>query len=204
MSGKRIYGTHSGHTPAVRVGENMQEDHTSLPTLLVTKPHCTCAHQVRKMAGVFLYCLKQAAKPISTDESNCHRRRIEEDQEFYKNWLFPRLEQFYRQQGWPIGDALAAEGTASSGSSNPSNKKKKKSRRSCPSVKRVFKRLKFTRRRDQPPVDVLHPRVGAAFSSHADLLLQPHGAVPCVEQQTHVSCLGFAELVHDGFVRRPR
>eukprot|EP00903_Cladosiphon_okamuranus_P008725 g8357.t1 len=124
---------------------------------------------VRKMAGMFLYCLKQAAKPISTDESNCHRRRIEEDQGFYKDWLLPRFERFYRQKGWAIGDDLAAAGaTSARGSLNPSNKtKKSKSSRSCspfgrkpgPRVKRALKRLKFTRRRDQPPADVHAPQV---------------------------------------------
>lgn len=128
------------------------------------------------MAGMLLYCLKQTAKCIGTDESNCHRRRIEEDEAFYKNWLFPRLERFYRQQGWAIGDGLAAEGTAGRQASepagggpwNPPNKTKTKSRRSCSpfgrkpgsQLKQAFKRLKFTRRRDQPPVDVLHPQVG--------------------------------------------
>lgn len=119
------------------------------------------------MAGMFLYCLKQSAKGISADEDNCHRRRIEEDEEFYKNWLFPRLEQFYRQQGWPIGDGLALDGAATGLTLN-SGKTKKKSRLSCSPfgrkpgsrVKRALKRLRFTRRQGQPPEDVLDRQVG--------------------------------------------
>lgn len=144
-----------------------------------------CAHhQVRKMAGMLLYCLKQAAKPISTDENNCHRRRIEEDEAFYKNWLFPRFEQFYRQQGWAVGDGLGVIEPAG-GSLGPSKTTKKtKSRRPCspfgrkpgPRVKRALKRLKFTRRRDQPPADKLRPQVGtAALDSRTDGNVSPLG-----------------------------
>lgn len=145
------------------------------------------------MAGMFLYCLKQTAKSIGADESNSHRRRIEEDQEFYRNWLFPRFERFYRQQGWEIGDGFAAEGTAArqavgpvGGPLNPSEKSRKKSRRSCspfrrnagPRVKHVLKRLRFRRRQDQPPVDVLNPQVGTAQNSHADFCVGS-SVVPC-------------------------
>eukprot|EP00752_Nemacystus_decipiens_P006518 g5870.t1 len=123
--------------------------------------------EVRKMAGMFLYCLKQAAKPISTDESNCHRRRIEEDETFYKNWLVPRFERFYRQQGWAVGDGLGVI-ESGGGSLHSSNKNKRAtSRRSCspfgrkpgPRVKRALKRLRLTRRRDRPPVDEPRPQV---------------------------------------------
>ena len=141
------------------------------------------------MAGMLLYCLKQAAKPISTDESNCHRRRIEEDEAFYKNWLFPRFERFYRQQGWAVGERLGVVEPAG-GSSDPSNKTKKaKSRRSCspfgrkpgPRVKRALKRLKLTRRRDQPPEDVIHPQVGTLLE------LQP--GFDCLAQWQWVCCI---------------
>ena len=39
--------------------------------------------QVRKAAGMFLYCLKQTARRITADEGNCHFQRIAEDEEFY-------------------------------------------------------------------------------------------------------------------------
>lgn len=148
------------------------------------------------MAGMFLYCLKQTAKSIGADENNCHRRRIEEDEAFYNDWLFPRFERFYRQKGWAIGDGLAVEGTArrqvvepADGQLNSSSKTKAKSRRSCSPfgrksgsrVKHALKRLKFTRRRDQPPVDELHPQVGAALVSHGPRLLPLHRAVLCVD-----------------------
>ncbi len=143
---------------------------------------------------MFLYCLKQTAKTISTDENNSHRKRIEEDEAFYRNWLFPRLERFYLQQGWPFGDGLSysyssegSEGSAaakrarddadpSDGHWCPSGKRKAASRLSCAPfgrktgsrLRRAIKRLKPTRRRgeDASPVDEVevHPQVGNSAS----------------------------------------
>lgn len=137
---------------------------------------------------MFLYCLKQTAKSIATDEGNSHRKRIEEDEAFYKNWLFPRFERFYRQQGWPPlgGDGLSSDGSAADadatgrGDAHPaggghccpsSGKRKTASRLSCARLgrktgsrfKHALKRLKPAARRrgkDASPADELHPQVG--------------------------------------------
>ena len=60
---------------------------------------------------MFLYYLREAAKRIPVDESNCHRERILQDEEFYKNWLVPRIERFYREKGWALTDVLEADRT---------------------------------------------------------------------------------------------
>lgn len=128
---------------------------------------------------MFLYCLKQTAKCIGTDERNCHRRRIKEDEAFYKNWLFPRFERFYRQRGWSVRDGFAVEGTAASrgvepadGLWCPSGNTKLTSPRSCKPfglkassrLKHALKRLKPARRReDQKPVEVPQPQVGTGL-----------------------------------------
>lgn len=131
------------------------------------------------MAGMFLYWLKQTAKAIGTDEGNCHRQRIKEDETFYKHWLVPRLERFYRQQGWSVGDGLVAEGTAASpvvepadGLWCPSGNTNLTSPRSCKPfglkagsrLKHALKRLKPARRReDKTNVEALQPQVGDGF-----------------------------------------
>lgn len=140
---------------------------------------------------MFLYCLTQTAKAISTDESNSHRKRIREDEAFYKNWLFPRFERFYVQQGWPVGDNLSSsseESTAakrerddadpSDGHWCPSVKRKAASRLSCAPfgrktgtrLRHAIKRLKPTRRRGEgaaSPVEEVQPQVGGSVF-HAD------------------------------------
>lgn len=133
-------------------------------------------HQVRKVAGMFLYCLKQTAKCIGTDERNCHRKRIKEDETFYSHWLFPRFERFYRQQGWSVGDEFEVEGTASSsgvesaggfwwpwGNSNLASPPSCKpfGLRARSRLKHAIRRLKPTRRReDLQPVEPPQPQVG--------------------------------------------
>lgn len=136
---------------------------------------------------MLLYCLKQTAKAINTDENNSHRKRMKEDEAFYKNWLFPRFERFYLQQGWPLGDGLSSssssEGSAaakrerddadpSGGRWCSSGKRKAASRLSCAPfgrktgsrLRHAIKRLKPARRRgeDASPVDEVevHPQVG--------------------------------------------
>ncbi|CAM9200624.1 unnamed protein product [Ectocarpus fasciculatus] len=127
---------------------------------------------VRKMAGMFLYCLKQTAKCIRTDEGNCHRRRIVEDKGFYKEWLFPRFERFYRRQGWTVDEDLSGGDPASKlideptggGAWCPNGKTISISHGTCTPFRRKagsqlkssFKRLK-TARRPRPTVTAESP-----------------------------------------------
>ncbi|CAN0045210.1 unnamed protein product [Scytosiphon promiscuus] len=147
-------------------------------------PQAVVNFVVRKVAGMFLYYLKQTAECIGTDESNCHRQRILSDEAFYKSWLFPRFERFYRQQGWSVESTTAADGTSneltdeqscsSSKSKSTSNRSPTSFRpRSGPRLKHVLKRLKLKRRRkDQKScetVSVPHPPVSICSSSKVDL-----------------------------------
>lgn len=82
--------------------------HTHVPLTMC------CLLQVRKVAGMFLYCLQQAAKGIRADDENPHRKRILEDEEFYQNWLYPRFKRFYSQRGWRFDSGIAAKSSVSS------------------------------------------------------------------------------------------
>lgn len=73
-----------------------------------TSPH----PQLRKVAGMLLFCMQQTAGKITTDEDSWHRTRILEDEEFYARWLYPRIERFYRKMGWTFDDGLAREGSS--------------------------------------------------------------------------------------------
>lgn len=129
---------------------------------------------------MFLYYLKQTAGCIGTDESNCHRQRILNDEAFYKSWLFPRFERFYRQQGWSVGSTITTDGTTSTRADEPASQQscppdKTKStsyrpstsfrRKSGPRLKHALKHLKLNRRRRKQKscesVSVLQPPVGS-------------------------------------------
>lgn len=130
--------------------------------------------QVRKAAGMFLYCLKQTARRITADEGNCHFQRIAEDEEFYKHWLFPRFERFYNRRGWAVDGGITIDGTSGRSVESaariggPPGRTKGGSRRLC-----LPFRLKSGQRSREPPgfvkprrqpqkpnVDVPQPQVG--------------------------------------------
>ena len=133
--------------------------------------------QVRKAAGMFLYCLKQTAKRITGDESNCHYRRIVEDEEFYKHWLFPRFERFYNRRGWAVDGTIS--GTSSGRSAGSSTRtggapgrKKRAPRRLCLPfrLKSGHRSKEFSgsgslesrRQPEKKHVDLTQPQVGPA------------------------------------------
>ena len=142
---------------------------------MLTARNVATLTQVRKAAGMFLYCLKQAARRITADEGNCHFQRIAEDEEFYKHWLFPRFERFYNRRGWAVDDAMAIGGTSSGRSvesaariGGPHGGTKGASHRSClpfrlKSAQRSREPPGFSkpRRKPQKPKDVPQPQVGS-------------------------------------------
>lgn len=144
-------------------------------TEMLTAVNDATLTQVRKAAGMFLYCLKQAARRITADEGNCHFQRIAEDEEFYKEWLFPRFERFYKRRGWAFDGGITIGGTSSGRSAEsaaridgPPGGTKGASHRFC-----LPFRLKSGQRSREPPgflkprrqprkpkVDVPQPQVG--------------------------------------------
>lgn len=74
------------------------------------------AVQLRRVAGMMLVCLKQAAQRIPSEPANDHRARIAADEAFYAGWLKPRIDNFYEWHGWNhhsegAGEALEAPNT---------------------------------------------------------------------------------------------
>lgn len=166
------------------------------------------------MAGMFLYCLKQTAKCIRTDEGNCHRRRIVEDKGFYKEWLYPRFERFYRRQGWTVDEELGGGEPASKlideptgtggGGWCPNDKTMSISHGTCTpfrrkagsQLKNSFKRLKTARRpRPTDTAEAPPPQVGTRSNQPPRLpslgvSLVPRSNVGAGHKHTHTFSLG--------------
>lgn len=112
--------------------------------LNVAVPHRYVALQLRKVAGMFLYCLTQAARRITANENNHHRLRILEDEEFYKHWLYPRIQQFYHSRGWSFDDGFTAvERTSSRRAAEPSRGRSSTSVKSVLEPRRFWGRFRF-------------------------------------------------------------
>lgn len=160
---------------------------------------------------MFLYCLKQAARRISTDESNHHRHRIAEDADFYEHWLVPRIERFYKKRGWSVDDACATGGfEAKKGAPQsshrlacPPKKFPRTSSRFCgPLRTKVHQRIKHSlgclkrrRRRDKAVTEVVQPQVRAPLAGVYRLLRREklkRESFSGVGRQVEQTCIGQA------------
>lgn len=149
--------------------------HTTHPATNALPP------QLRKVAGMLLYCLQQTARRISTDQDSRHRRRILEDDEFYARWLYPRIERFYRKMGWAIDDDLVREGHSARQEDHPIDLQGSKtavasgacctpqSRRGN-GIKVAFGRLLKRKRVTRKPTETAQPQVGGGNANFVRLV----------------------------------
>ncbi|KAL7496048.1 hypothetical protein ACHAWT_004346 [Skeletonema menzelii] len=65
---------------------------------------------LKKMAGVMILKLQQAAKRVVADPiKNPHARRMREDVTFYRDWLLPRFQRHCDDLGWEMPPVKALE-----------------------------------------------------------------------------------------------
>lgn len=65
---------------------------------------------MKKMAGVMILKLQQAAKRVVSDPiKNPHARRMREDVSFYRDWLLPRFQRHCDEMGWDMPPVRALE-----------------------------------------------------------------------------------------------
>lgn len=142
--------------------------------------------QMRKVAGMLLYCLQQTARRISTDQDSRHRKRILEDEEFYARWLYPRIERFYRKMGWPIDIGLVREGHSACQEDHPLDRYGSKTTvasgacctpkgRRGSSIKVAFGRLLKRKRAARKPTENAQPQVGEVCK-----IRESFGMLPCL------------------------
>ena len=73
-------------------------------------PQSLIDFSLKKMAGVMILKLQQAAKRVVADPiRNPHARRMREDVSFYRDWLLPRFQQHCDELGWEMPPVTALE-----------------------------------------------------------------------------------------------
>lgn len=73
-------------------------------------PQSLIDFSLKKMAGVMILKLQQAAKRVVADPiKNPHARRMREDVTFYRDWLLPRFQRHCDDLGWEMPPVKALE-----------------------------------------------------------------------------------------------
>uniref|UniRef100_A0A7S2L8G5 START domain-containing protein n=1 Tax=Leptocylindrus danicus TaxID=163516 RepID=A0A7S2L8G5_9STRA len=62
---------------------------------------------MKKIAGLVLVCLQSMAKKVMNNPERKHGKRIQEDSEFYRDWLLPKFEQYCHDLGWDMPNVSA-------------------------------------------------------------------------------------------------